>query len=113
MIPWLPPAGVALAGAGAAVGDGAEKPCATNKKTADNREKSPASVTIQAKSASPKAASAKPKSSVLSSKLSYKPSHEEISLLAHRFFEQRGKQHGCHEQDWLQAEQALADRNQA
>jgi hypothetical protein len=85
---------------------------AVNKKTADNREKSSASVTIQAKSAAPKAASVKSKSSESSSKLSHSPSHEEISLLAHRFFEQRGRQRGSHEQDWLKAEQALADRDQ-
>jgi Protein of unknown function (DUF2934) len=86
---------------------------AATKKTADNKEKSSASATIQAKSEGPKAASAKSKSSESSAKLSRKPSHEEISSLAHHFFEQRGRQHGSHEQDWLQAEQALADRDRA
>ena len=86
---------------------------AANKKTADVKEESPTSVAIRAKGTAPKAASAKSKSEESSSKLSRKPSHEEISSLAHRFFEQRGRQHGSHEQDWLQAEQALADRDQA
>ncbi len=85
---------------------------AANKKTADVKEKS-TSVATRAKSAAPKAASAKSKSSESSAKLSRKPSHEEISSLAHHFFEQRGRQHGSHEQDWLQAEQALADRDRA
>jgi len=35
------------------------------------------------------------------------PSHEEIALLAHRYYEQRGLQDGFHVQDWLQAEQDL------
>jgi hypothetical protein len=41
-------------------------------------------------------------------KVNREPSHEEVSSLAHRFFEQRGRQHGSHEQDWFRAEQELA-----
>jgi hypothetical protein len=33
--------------------------------------------------------------------------HEEISKLAHRFWAERGHQHGSPEQDWLRAEQEL------
>jgi hypothetical protein len=33
--------------------------------------------------------------------------HEEISQLAHRFWAERGHQHGNPEQDWLRAEQEL------
>jgi hypothetical protein len=34
-------------------------------------------------------------------------SQEEIATLAHRFWQERGGQHGHHEEDWLRAEQAL------
>ena len=34
-------------------------------------------------------------------------SHEEVAMLAHRFFAERGYQHGYHEEDWLRAEQEL------
>jgi Protein of unknown function (DUF2934) len=34
-------------------------------------------------------------------------SHEEIARLAHRFWIERGHQHGHHEEDWLRAEQQL------
>ena len=84
-----------------------------NKKTADLKEQSPSATAIRAKDTAPKAAVAKSKSEKPSSKLKREPSHEEISSLAHQFFEQRGRQHGSHEQDWLQAEQALAVQEQA
>jgi hypothetical protein len=35
------------------------------------------------------------------------PSHEEIALLALRYWAERGHQHGQHEQDWLRAEREL------
>jgi hypothetical protein len=35
------------------------------------------------------------------------PSHEQIAMLAHRYYEERGWQHGFHEEDWLRAEQEL------
>lgn len=38
------------------------------------------------------------------------PTHEEIALLAHSYWEQRGYQHGLAEQDWLRAEQNLLKR---
>lgn len=34
-------------------------------------------------------------------------SHEEIAQLAHRFWAERGHQHGQPEQDWYRAEQEL------
>jgi hypothetical protein len=34
-------------------------------------------------------------------------SHEEIALLAHRFWIERGGQHGRHEDDWIRAEREL------
>lgn len=34
-------------------------------------------------------------------------SHDEIAHLAHRFWNERGRQHGQHQDDWLRAEQEL------
>jgi hypothetical protein len=35
------------------------------------------------------------------------PTREQIAQLAHRFWAERGRQHGSAEQDWLRAEQEL------
>ncbi len=35
------------------------------------------------------------------------PSREQIAQLAHRFWKERGGQHGGHEQDWFRAEREL------
>lgn len=35
------------------------------------------------------------------------PSQEEIAKLAHRFWAERGHQHGHHEEDWLRAEREI------
>ena len=34
-------------------------------------------------------------------------SHEEVAMLAHRFWAERGGQHGQHVDDWFRAEQEL------
>lgn len=34
-------------------------------------------------------------------------SHEEVALLAHRFWAERGHRHGSHVEDWFRAEQEL------
>ncbi|MGA2207769.1 MAG: DUF2934 domain-containing protein [Terracidiphilus sp.] len=34
--------------------------------------------------------------------------HEEIAQLAHRFWTERGRRHGHHEEDWLRAERELS-----
>jgi hypothetical protein len=34
-------------------------------------------------------------------------SHDEIAVLAHRFWNERGRQHGHDAEDWLRAEQTL------
>ena len=36
--------------------------------------------------------------------------HEQSALLAHRYWAERGHQHGNHEQDWLRAERELRRR---
>jgi len=35
------------------------------------------------------------------------PSHEEIAQLAHRYWVERGHQHGHHAEDWQRAEEEL------
>ena len=35
------------------------------------------------------------------------PSHQQIAQLAHRFWNERGRHHGSHEQDWFRAEREL------
>ncbi len=35
------------------------------------------------------------------------PAQEEIAKLAHRFWSERGHQHGHHEDDWLRAEREI------
>ncbi len=37
----------------------------------------------------------------------YVPTHEEIAFLALLYWEQRGREHGQHMQDWLRAEREL------
>jgi len=34
-------------------------------------------------------------------------SHEQVAMLAHKFWMERGYQHGHHEEDWHRAEQEL------
>jgi Protein of unknown function (DUF2934) len=84
-----------------------KKPKKAAKKTAGGEEKTPAAPAVKATS-TPKSGSAKSSNEAASSKSRREPSHEEVSSLAHRFFEQRGRQHGSHEQDWFRAERELA-----
>jgi hypothetical protein len=37
-------------------------------------------------------------------------SHDQVALLAHRFWTERGRVHGHHEEDWFRAEQALRSK---
>jgi hypothetical protein len=39
-----------------------------------------------------------------------KLSHDQIAQLAHRYWAERGHQHGRHEEDWFRAEQALRQK---
>ena len=39
--------------------------------------------------------------------LTYVPTHDEIAFLALQYWEQRGRSHGEHVEDWLRAEQDL------
>lgn len=50
---------------------------------------------------------AKTNGAAAEAKTPYVPSHEEIAFLALQYWEQRGRAHGEHVQDWLRAEQDL------
>ncbi|HVG27679.1 MAG TPA: DUF2934 domain-containing protein [Acidobacteriaceae bacterium] len=73
----------------------AEKKATT--KTAETTPATSPAKKAPAKAASKKAAAAETKS----------PTHQEIAQLAHRFWEERGRPHGGHEQDWIRAEKEL------
>jgi hypothetical protein len=86
----------------------APKAAAKPRKSADNNpaqnklaEKKPAETQSTGKNSSAKkpVASAKANGSSIS--------HDQVALLAHRFFEERGHKHGHHEEDWFRAEQEL------
>jgi len=36
-----------------------------------------------------------------------RPSHDQVAQLAHRYWNERGQQHGHHVEDWLRAEHDL------
>lgn len=36
--------------------------------------------------------------------------HDEIAMLAYQYYEERGGEHGAHEEDWYRAEQELRRR---
>jgi hypothetical protein len=36
-----------------------------------------------------------------------RPSHDQVAQLAHRYWNERGQQHGHHVEDWLRAEHEL------
>ena len=58
-----------------------------------------------AKTTAPKVTATKSKAA--KANLMVMPSYEEIAALAHKFWTERGQQHGHHEADWLRAEQEL------
>ena len=73
-----------------------KKPRATAKKEASKS----ATTTLAAKTA--------PRKTISSSNLTQmKASHEQIALLAHRYWNERGRQPGHDAEDWLRAEHEL------
>ncbi len=71
-----------------------------------------------AKKAEPKAIAAKPAKATKTvkapkAKATVTPisiSHDQIAQLAHRYWAERGRQHGHHEEDWYRAERELLGR---
>ncbi|HTJ30675.1 MAG TPA: DUF2934 domain-containing protein [Acidobacteriaceae bacterium] len=54
-----------------------------------------------------KKSAAQKKTAVTEISVARTPTHEEVSALAHRYWIERGRQDGHHEQDWLRAEEEL------
>jgi hypothetical protein len=67
----------------------------TRKKTTSASASAPTSIASKRKAA--------PKAALVTKSVS----HDEIANLAHRFWNERGRQHGHDAEDWLRAEQAL------
>jgi len=59
----------------------------------------------EAKTTAPKTTTTKAKPA--RAKVTMMASHEQIAALAHRYWTERGKQHGHDAEDWLRAEQEL------
>jgi hypothetical protein len=70
----------------------------TRKKATSASASAPTSIASKRKAAAPKAKAAASVKSI---------THEEIAKLAHRFWNERGRQHGHDAEDWLRAEQTL------
>ncbi len=77
------------------------KKATTPKKTRTTASKTVAPSGIAAKTAAPKPKAVKAKVTPIS------VSHAEIAMLAHKFWNERGRQHGFDRLDWLRAEREL------
>jgi len=77
------------------------------RKTAAKKAATPKNVT-EIPSPAPVAEFAAPANGALPSNvIQMKPSHDQVALLAHKFWAERGYQHGHHVEDWFRAEQEL------
>ncbi len=77
------------------------KKTTTPKKPRTTASKTVAPTGIAAKTAAPKSKTTKARVTPIAI------SHDQIALLAHRFWNERGRQDGFDRQDWLRAEQEL------
>ncbi len=77
------------------------KKTTTPKKPRTTASKTVAPSGVAAKTAAPKTRAVKAKVTPIVA------THDQIALLAHRFWNERGRQDGFHEQDWLRAEREL------
>jgi hypothetical protein len=77
----------------------------TKKATALKKPRATAAKVTAPKATAPKTSA--PVKKATRAKVAVMASHEEIAELAHRFWTERGQDHGHHEEDWLRAEQAL------
>ncbi|MGH9562831.1 MAG: DUF2934 domain-containing protein [Terracidiphilus sp.] len=94
--------------------DAASKPAAKPRKTAAPKTADVLQMEApKLNSEAPKAISAAPKSNSAPTSISQAPRpvpHEQVAELAHRFWNERGRTHGHHEEDWFRAEQLLRGR---
>lgn len=75
-----------------------KKPKTARKPRATTSEKAPVA---------PKKPAAPRKKTAKAKVVEMKISHEQIAMLAHRYFEERGRKHGHDAEDWLRAEAEL------
>jgi len=73
----------------------------STKKTTSGEASASVKHAVQGNGKALKAAAAKPNN------VKQWPTHEQIAMLAHRYYEERGWQDGFHEQDWYRAEREL------
>jgi Protein of unknown function (DUF2934) len=76
-----------------------KKPGAAPKAAAKPQKSAPTNST--------KTTSAAKKSVVSANGAGSSIAHDQVARLAHRYFEERGRKHGHHEEDWFRAEQEL------
>ncbi len=63
--------------------------------------------TAAKKTAAAQETAAHPNGTAHSNVTEIRPSHDQVAQLAHRYWAERGHQHGHHVEDWLRAEQEL------
>jgi hypothetical protein len=63
--------------------------------------------TAAKKTAAPVEAAAPSNGAFRSNVTEIRPSHDQVAQLAHRYWNERGQQHGHHVEDWLRAEHEL------
>jgi hypothetical protein len=84
-----------------------KKAAARKPRTAATPKAEIAAAETKAKTAAPKTAAKKKPAPKSKSNLLLMVSREEIAVLAHRFWLERGGQHGHDAEDWIRAEQTL------
>lgn len=73
----------------------------------ETTKKTPTRKKTSASASAPTSIASKRKVAPKAAAVAKSASHEEIAALAHRFWTERGRQHGHDAEDWLRAEQAL------
>ena len=73
----------------------------------ETTKKTPTRKKTSASASAPTSIASKRKVAPKAAAVAKSVSHEEIAALAHRFWTERGRQHGHDAEDWLRAEQAL------
>jgi len=78
------------------------------RKTAAKKAAAPKNVTeMPAPAAVTETVVTPPNGAAVSNVIAMRPSHDQVALLAHKYWAERGYQHGHHVEDWLRAEHEL------
>jgi ribosome assembly protein YihI (activator of Der GTPase) len=80
------------------------------KATTPKKPRITASKTVAPTGIAAKTAAAPKKKTVKAKVLPMAVPQEQIAILAYRFWDERGRQHGFDKQDWLRAEQELVGK---